>query len=438
MENSKKCSNAKHLESIAIMFCPDCNLYLCSKCINTHSDFFEKHQTYNLKKITQEIFTGKCNKLNHKLTLQFFCKDHNILCCAACLSKIKEKEYGQHFDCNVCSIEKIKEEKKNKLNENLIYLEEFSKTIDNSINELKQIFEKINESKEELKTKISNIFTKIRNTLNEREDELFLQLDNIYDKTYFKEDIIKHGEKSSFQIKSYLDKGKLLNNGWEDNNKLISNINDCINIENNIKNINEINESLKKCSSEKINIKFIVNENDFKNFIEKIKIFGLLAEEKFVFKFIKGNNYTVNNNGLNVTKNINGFNCVILGDREIPKNKISKWKIKINTNINDGYDDLFFGIGYNNSKNYKDCWSIFSRSSKIRIIIKGIISEYNNHKEKLKQGDIIEVIVDRIKGNLSFSINDVNFGIACSTIPKDDILYPTVILYEKNQNIELI
>ena len=70
----------------------------------------------------------------------YFCKTHNKLCCAACLSKIKRKGDGQHFDCDVCSIEEIKEEKKNKLNENIKYLEEFSKTIENSINKLKEIF----------------------------------------------------------------------------------------------------------------------------------------------------------------------------------------------------------------------------------------------------------------------------------------------------------
>ena len=31
---------------------------------------------------------------NHKL--KYFCKNHNKLCCSACLSKIKTKGYGQH------------------------------------------------------------------------------------------------------------------------------------------------------------------------------------------------------------------------------------------------------------------------------------------------------------------------------------------------------
>ena len=120
-DNEKKCSNIKHKEINAVNYCPECNLYLCNKCTNTHSEFFVNHQIYNFNKNLYEIFTGKCNELNHKLNLQYFCKNHNKLCCAACLSKIKGKGDGQHFDCTVCSIEEIKEEKKNKLNENIKY-----------------------------------------------------------------------------------------------------------------------------------------------------------------------------------------------------------------------------------------------------------------------------------------------------------------------------
>ena len=51
--------------------------------------------------------------------MEFFCKTHNILCCVACIAKIKDGIYGQHFDCNVYHIKKIKDEKRNKLKENI-------------------------------------------------------------------------------------------------------------------------------------------------------------------------------------------------------------------------------------------------------------------------------------------------------------------------------
>ena len=48
------------------------------------------------------------------------------------------------------------------------------------------------------------------------------------------------------KIKISLDKGKQIDSFWSDDKKLISLINDCLNIENNIKDINLINESIGK------------------------------------------------------------------------------------------------------------------------------------------------------------------------------------------------
>ena len=87
----------------------------------------------------------------------------------------------------------------------------------------------------------SYIFTKIRTVLNEREEELLLEVDNKYKDIFVNEDIIKESEKLPNKIKLSLEKGKLIDNEWNDNNKLSSIINNCINIEDIIKNINIIN-----------------------------------------------------------------------------------------------------------------------------------------------------------------------------------------------------
>ena len=353
MEITKKCSNKKHSELNAISYCLECNLFLCNKCSNHHNEYTDTHHINYLSKNNQEIFTGLCQELNHKNKLEFYFKNHNKLCCAACLCKIKGNSFGQHFDCDVCLIKEIKEEKKSKLNENLKYLEELSKNINESMKKLKEIYEKINESKEEIKLKILNVFTKIRTIINEREDLLLKEVDRIYDSTYFKEDIIKKGKKIPNQIKTYLEKGKILEKDWnDDENNLIEKINDCINIENNIQNIFEINGNIEKCKSKKLCVKFIPGDEQITDFAENIKKFGEVINEEdieFKFKFKPGKNYSVTNNGLIATKNNvgNQFNCVIVGDKEIPKNKISKWKIKINKNISKNYSDFYIGIGPN-------------------------------------------------------------------------------------------
>ena len=271
---------------------------------------------------------------NHRIELNFYCKTHNQLCCGACLSKIKNEGTGQHFDCNVCPIEEIKNEKKNILDKNIELLEELLGTIENSINELKKINETINEKKEELKLNISKIFTKIRNTINDREDEILLEVDKIFDETYFREEFIKNSEKLPSEIKISLEKGNNIKKEWDNNEiKLNSKINDCISIENTIKNIYKLKNVIGK--SKKVKIQFLPDDEGINKFLEEIIKFGeldIFGKDTLIFGFKKGKNYEISEEGLVATKTGNGqeFNCTIIGDIEIPKNKICKWKIKLN------------------------------------------------------------------------------------------------------------
>ena len=67
-----------------------------------------------------------------------------------------------------------------------------------------------------------------------------------------------------------------------------------------------------------------------------------------------------------------------------------------------------------------------------------ILKQGNKESKPLNKGDVVEVIVDRKLGHLSFSVNKENFGIAFSEIPKDETLYPIVIIYNQNQIVEII
>ena len=179
MENQRqKCSSSKHANIDAISYCQQCKIYLCNKCLNFHAELFDKHILINLNKDFKNIFIEDCKEINHQNSkLEFFCKTHNILCCCYCILKIQKNGYGEHFNCDFCHINDIKDEKRNKLKENINTLDNLSKSIEEMINELKNIFEKINKDKEELKLKIQNIFTKIRSSLNEKEDKLLLEVD---------------------------------------------------------------------------------------------------------------------------------------------------------------------------------------------------------------------------------------------------------------------
>ena len=225
-----------------------------------------------------------------------------------------------------------------------------------------------------------------------------------------------------------------------------------------------MNENIEKCNSNKTKINFLPEkENEINEFLEKIKIFGKLEvikdndrkleaineeEVKLIFKFKEGKNYTLSNNCLIATKTEGGdnWNCTIVGNKEIPKNKISKWKIKINNFQIDYFFgnswNILIGIGPDNPNNeenfYMKSWTFICGESKISIK-SGKGTRYNNKKQKtLKKGDIIEVIVDRKLGNLSFAINGENYGIACSEIPKEDTLYPIVMINDENQIVEIV
>jgi hypothetical protein len=286
MDNQKKkCSQIEHKESDAITYCYECNLYMCNKCENSHLILFKNHHKYTLDKDLNDIFTGLCKEKNHCKELKYYCKDHNTLCCALCISKIKDEENGQHKDCKIYIINEIKEEKKLKLKENLKCLEELSNNLEKSINELKQIFEKADAKKNELKTGIQKIFTKIRNDLNEREDKLFEEIDKTFGEFFINDDVIKKSEKLPNKIKSCLEKSQINDDYWKEEKKICSLINEAINIENSIKDINNIFDVIK--NSNKIDlidtICFSPEEKELDTFLSKIKTFGEIIVEKSNF-----------------------------------------------------------------------------------------------------------------------------------------------------------
>ena len=270
MEKRQKCSNEEHKD--AIIYCQQCKIFMCNKCLNNHKELFKKnHELNNLEK-NNDLFIELCKKPDHEKKMEFFCKGHNELCCVCCISKLDNKGYGQHKDCDICQIESIKEEKKNK------NLQDLTNSLNNNIDELKLMFEKINKKKEELKLYVQKIFTKLRTALNEREDELLLAIDNKFNDNFCKENIIEESIKLPNKIKKNLEKEKISENDWNDANKLSSLINYCINIEMDIKSINDLNDNIK--NSQKFNdneIKFTPENESIDKFIQSIKSFGDIA-----------------------------------------------------------------------------------------------------------------------------------------------------------------
>ena len=289
-ESSNFCSSLEHEKINANSYCPKCEIYMCNKCEIMHSKILKNHEIILLKNIKEEMFTGFCKEKGHQIILEFFCKNHNQLCCAVCISKIQKNEIGKHKDCDVVSLEEIKDEKINKFKENMQILENLSLNIDKSIEEMKNIIEKTDKNKDELKLKIQNIFTKIRNELTIREDQLLLEVDNKFNDLFINDELFKKYEKLPNKIKLSLEKGKNFDIDNKDG-KLNSIIYQCLNLEKNIEEINNINEKIQNCNNNVGKKLYFYPENEKEiNFIENIKNFGKL----FVPKKIKDYNLTKN------------------------------------------------------------------------------------------------------------------------------------------------
>ena len=286
---NKKCSLEAHKEEEAILFCYNCKIYMCNKCEKHHSELFPNHnRNYNIKNI-KDLFTGLCEEDSHQYELKYFCKTHNKLCCAECITKFKGKGHGQHTDCDVCSIQEIENEKKYQLKNNIKNLEDISINLFKSVDELKIILEKIEKNKEETKIKIQKVFTKLRNAINEREDKLLLEVDEKFKELLFDENFIKENEKLPEKIKKSIEKGKAVEENWN-KEKLNILINDCLNIENNINYINHIKSNLNNLNSNQIEICFNQDESKLKQIIEIINNFGTIYN-KNLSDILNGNDF---------------------------------------------------------------------------------------------------------------------------------------------------
>ena len=357
---------------------------------------------------------------------------------------------GQHSDCKIVIIEDIKEEKKNILNKNLECLENLSNIFQKSIIELKQIIEHISDKKEELKKKIQNIFTKIRNILDNREDELLIEVDKKYEEIFLNESILKEAEKLPNKIKLSIEKGRKITNEWNDENKLNILINDCINIEKNIKNINTINESVKKYKNLN-NFKFNFQpeeEKDLNTFFEKLKEFGNIinnSEKIFNFKICpininEGIKYIISGENSNILTKT-GTDCQWMGticEKELEKGKEYKWKIKILKtkllNIDVGVATIDFDI---NSSTEKSCgWYFACDNAKL---YSGPPHKYSGKSSNIKKPkDEIIIVMNMNKRSLKFIVDNEDNGESYTNIPIDKPLFPSVLLYHTNDSIEII
>ena len=444
MELIKNCSLEDHKEIEANIYCPECQIYMCKKCENIHNTLFKNHHAYNTDKNNEEIFTGFCKEKNHHIELKYYCKNHNTLCCAACIAKINKIGDGQHNNCDVCIIQEIKEEKRNKFKDNEEKLKQLNDKLKDSLIELKDLFEKIEKDKDELKLHVQKIFTRIRTVLNEREDELLNEIDKYFNNHFFDENVLKEGEKLPNKIKNSLKRVNSMDKEWDDIN-LNKYINNCIMIENDIEKINLINQQINKClGNDTSQIIFFPNEDNINIFLAKIKSFGKIDSidnNHYNFRECpKGvgdiRKYILKGNNKNIITKIGpgGDFAGTITQNELDKNiDIHKWKISI---LKTKAREINIGIATDefnqNSPHWNKGYFLYCKNSTLYSMT---CSGKNKKIDRVENEVIIEMnMKTRI---LKFIVNGNDQIDAYTDIPLDKPLFPAVILYDKDDSVEI-
>ena len=160
--------------------------------------------------------------------------------------------------------------------------------------------------------------------------------------------------------------------------------------------------------------------------------------------------YSVDEENPRIATKIGGYGCcTIIGNTPLPLNKVTSWSIKVLKSWNNNGDGIFIGvapsdINQNRGDNYNKCgWYFYCYHSRL------CSGPPHNYEDKpygprkrdgqyVHTGDSVGVVMDTVKGELSFVVNGVNLGVAYEGIPLDKPLVPCVLLWGGGDSVELV
>ncbi|XP_060597658.1 E3 ubiquitin/ISG15 ligase TRIM25-like, partial [Ruditapes philippinarum] len=193
--NCSPCSESGKLIE-AVKFCVDCGSYFCSKCLQDHNKFpaLRSHQILDKSdkiKSDGNIETGpglpteRC-AVHHGKLVDMFCKDHDEVCCAACIA-IKHRscinvdylpDVAKGIN-NSAEYEKTKSSLENVLIELRGVIEAKTDNLKILQNDKEQLFEEIENLKAEILMKVEELVetSKQQVSLKYREVKKHIQSD---------------------------------------------------------------------------------------------------------------------------------------------------------------------------------------------------------------------------------------------------------------------
>jgi hypothetical protein len=376
-----------------------------------------------------------------------FCKKHNQVY----YIKSEDENDDDHINCDACPIKNIEEEKRNLLKENIKYLEDLFKNTKDISNKFQKVYDEISEKKDAVKLQIQKMFTKLRNTLNNREDYLLLEIEQTFDDLYFSKDIVNENKKFPNKIKKIIEKGKLIDSKWTDNN-IDTSINDCLNLDISVNEIKSIKTNISKFNDIKIDnikIKFTPLENDINYFLEEIAKFGKISFNDFVFKKCPENisqerKYTISGEKQNILTKIGTDYCWmgVLCEKQLdPLKEKCAWKVKIlrtyNYNIMIGIATIDFDVNSSScDMNNNKGWYYYCINGSL---YSGAPQFYQGKHTYVKpRNNEYKIIVNMKERTITFESDNEDKGESFTDIPLDKPLFPSILLKDINDSVEII
>ena len=140
--------------------------------------------------------------------------------------------------------------------------------------------------------------------------------------------------------------------------------------------------------------------------------------------------------------------CTIIGNTPLPLNTVTSWSIKVLESRDDDGANIRVGVApldiNQNDNNYDKCGWYFCCyystlfSGRPHKCMDKKYGPKGEEGEYVHNGDSVGVVMDTTKGELSFTLNGVNLGVAYKKIPLDKPLVPCVLLKYKGDSVELV
>lgn len=162
---------SKHVLSPAIKYCSDCQENLCQQCLDVHSKFkaFLNHHLAEIKPVLEEKNASKnmCNK-HFNMYLDFFCSDHDCLCCRSCMEK-DHRTCEKFIPLEVASQGVKHSPMFNDVNEGIRSIEQ---TLNKMISNCDFNIQSLDEDEESVTKQVLSVKTNIIKRLNQLEEKL--------------------------------------------------------------------------------------------------------------------------------------------------------------------------------------------------------------------------------------------------------------------------